>query len=126
MNDYDPSIEPDKQSWLEATEGERIAVVTAFHEKHDKKLDRKALIIHSAVHVVVENQLALGVELLPETVARLIRQGLSRHEAIHAVGAIISGDILGIIRGEITEFSASKYRIKLEKISAKRWRKEKY
>ncbi|HEX5340304.1 MAG TPA: hypothetical protein VFX47_05440 [Gammaproteobacteria bacterium] len=126
MNDYDPLIEPDKKLWLAATEGERVAVVTAFHERHDETLDKKALIIHSAIHVIVENQLALGVALLPETVAKLMRQGLSRHEAIHAIGAIISGDILGIIRGEITEFSASKYRRKLEKISAKRWRKGKY
>ena len=103
-----------------------MAAVTGFHEEHDEGLDRKALTIHSAIHVIVENQLALGVELLPDTVAKLVRQGLSRHEAIHAIGAIISGDILGMIRGEITEFSASKYRRKLEKISAKRWRKGKY
>lgn len=126
MDAYDPSIEPDKKVWLEATENERVAAVLEFHANNDNDLDEKALIIHSSIHVIVENQLAMGVELLPETIAKLMRQGLSRHEAIHAIGAVISGDILEIVRGEKTEFSPKKYRRKLEKLTAKRWRKGQY
>ena len=68
----------------------------------------------------------MGVELIPETIAKLIRQGLDRHEAIHAIGAIISEDIFYIMRRELTEFSPKQYRRKLEKLTAKRWRKGQY
>lgn len=126
MDTYNTSVRPDKEQWLEATESERVSAVREFHEKSEVYLDEKAIEIHSAIHVVVENQLAMGVELLPETLAKLMRQGLDRHEAIHAIGAIISGDILAIIRGEVTEYSPKRYRKKLEKITAKRWKKGLY
>lgn len=126
MDAYDPSIKPDKKVWLEATESERVAAVMEFHTNHDNDLDEKALTIHSSIHVIVENQLAMGVELVPETVSKLMRQGLSRHEAIHAIGAVLSGDIWAILRGEKTEFSPKQYRRKLEKLTAKRWRKGQY
>ena len=126
MDTYNPSLPPNKEEWLEATESERMSIVREYHKKIDDNLDEKALEIHSAIHVIVENQLAMEVELLPETLAKLMRQGLDRHEAIHAIGAIISGDIFAIIRGEITEYSPKKYRRKLEKITAKRWKKGQY
>jgi len=126
MEFYSPSISPDPDEWLSTDEGERLRLVTDFHELEDKDLDEAALNIHSAIHVIVENQLALGVELLPETVARLTRQGLTRHEALHAIGAIISADLMAMIKGETSKFSSKKYRIKLQKITAKRWNKGQY
>jgi len=126
MEFYSPSISPDPDEWLSTDEGERLRLVTDFHELEDKDLDEAALNIHSAIHVIVENQLALGVELLPETVARLTRQGLTRHEALHAIGAIISADLMAMIKGETSKFSSKKHRIKLQKITAKRWNKGQY
>ena len=126
MYEYDPSIEPDKAAWLEATESERLSAVLEFHENSNDSLDESALNIHSSIHVIVENQLAMGVELLPETMEKLMRQGLDRHEAIHAIGAIMCEDINEILRGEKAEFSPKQYRRKLEKITAKRWRKGQY
>ena len=82
--------------------------------------------IHSVFHVIVENQIAEEVELIPETLAKLIRQGLDRHDAIHAIAAILSEEIFDICNGKITEISTKKYRRKLEKITAKRWRKGQY
>lgn len=126
MISYDPSVQPNKDEWLESTENERITLVKEFHELNDDSLDDEALTAHSAVHVIVENQLAMGVELLPETMAKLTRQGLSRHEAIHAIGAIVAEDIFAIVRGEKSNFSPNQYRRKQEKITAKRWRKGQY
>ncbi|WP_347332005.1 hypothetical protein [Marinimicrobium locisalis] len=126
MISYDPSVQPNKEEWLESTEQERIDLVKNFHELNDESLDEEALTVHSAVHVIVENQLAMGVELLPETVAKLTRQGLPRHEAIHAIGAILAEDIFAIVRGERSEVSPNQYRRKLENITAKRWRKGQY
>lgn len=101
-------------------------MVRAFHETNEDGMTGEALSIHASIHVIVENQLAMGVELIPETIAKLTRQGLDRHDAIHAIGAIISEDIFNIVRGDITEFSPKHYRKKLEKITAKRWRKGQY
>lgn len=93
MISYDPSVQPNKEQWLESTEEQRVALVKEYHELNNESLDEEALTAHFAVHVIVENQLAMGVELLPETVAKLTRQGLSRHEAIHAIGAIVVEDV---------------------------------
>lgn len=125
MEKYNPQIEPNKQIWLNTSEDERIDMVREYHKKNDD-LEDDALTIHSAIHVIVENQLAMGIELLPETITKLIRQGLERHEAIHAVGAIISENIFDLVRGNKSEFSPKQYRNKLDKITAKRWRKGQY
>ena len=78
------------------------------------------------IHAIVENQLAMGVELVPETIKKLIRQGLYRHEAIHAIGAIVAEDMFNLMKGNIKEFSLQRYRRRLEKITAKRWRRGQY
>jgi hypothetical protein len=126
MKTYNPLFEPDKIEWLDTSESERIDAVKEFHENSDEEFEDEALSLHSSIHVIVENQIAMGVELVPETIAKLIRQGLDRHDAIHAIGAIISEDIFYILRGEQNEFSPKKYRRRLEKITAKRWRKGQY
>ena len=82
--------------------------------------------MHSYMHVVVENQIATNVDLVSETVTKLVRQGLSRHEALHAISAIVVEDIFDMLKGTKSEFCPKKYRRKLEKITAKRWRKGQY
>ena len=126
MEKYDPIKLIEADQWLALDELDRIELVRAFHETLDDEMPSDALSVHSSIHVIVENQLAMGVELIPETIAKLIRQGLDRHEAIHAIGAIISVDIYDMLRGDLQEFSPIRYRKKLEKITAKRWRKGQY
>lgn len=84
------------------------------------------MVLHCTIHAVVENQLALGVEYVPETLAKLMRQGLDRHESIHAIGAVLIEDIYSLLKSNAREFSMKKYRRKLEKITAKRWLKGQY
>ncbi len=67
----------------------------------------------------------MNVKPVPLTMSKLIRQGLSRHDAIHAIGAVLCEDILGIMKGDI-EHDIKKYRRRLEKLTAKRWRKGKW
>jgi hypothetical protein len=126
MKNYDPNKLVNPVEWLALDEGERIKLVLTFHENLDDDMPDDALSLHSSIHVIVENQLAMEIELIPETIAKLTRQGLVRYEAIHAVGAIISGDLFEIIKGNTKEFSPKKYRRKLEKITAKRWQKGQY
>ncbi len=126
MDKYNPDKPIDPSEWLEIDEAERIGLVRDFHETLEDEMPDDALSIHSTVHVIVENQLAMGVELIPETIAKLTRQGLDRHEAIHAIGAIISEDIFNIVKCTTQELSPKKYRRRLDKITAKRWLKGQY
>jgi len=128
MYQYNPLAEPNSEEWLESSEEDCIDSVRHFHEhsNDDDFADDQALSIHCAVHVIVENQLALNVEYLPETLSKLMRQGLDRHEAIHAIGAILSEEIFKMFRGETSAFSTKLYRRQLEKITAKRWKKGQY
>ncbi len=126
MEKHDPANSIDSQEWLALGEAEQIELVRNFHIELDLEMPADALAVHSSIHVIVENQLAMGVDLIPETIAKLTRQGLDRHEAFHAIGAIISEDIFDLLKGNIEEFSPTKYRRKLEKITAKRWLKGQY
>ncbi len=99
MEKYDPAKSIDAGEWLELDEAERIELVQRFHEGLDEEMPDDALSLHTSIHVIVENQLAMGVELVPETIEKLLRQGLDRHEAIHAIGAILSGDIFDLMKG---------------------------
>jgi hypothetical protein len=126
MEKYNPLIEPKSEEWLQLSEDDRLDAVIDFHENNEGDLAVEALSMHASIHVIVESQLAMGVELVPETMAKLERQGLDRHEAIHAIGAIIGEYIFNSIQGENADFSPTQYRRKLEKITAKRWRKGQY
>jgi hypothetical protein len=126
MDNYNPNKSVDAENWLALDEAIRIELVHDFHSELDLEMPADALSVHSSIHVIVENQLAMGVDLISETIAKLTRQGLNRHEAIHAIGAIISEDIFDIMKGNTEEFSPIKYRRKLDKITAKRWLKGQY
>ncbi len=126
MDKYNPNKPVDSENWLALDEALRIELVHDFHSELDVEMAVDALKVHSSIHVIVENQLAMGVDLIPETIAKLTRQGLNRHEAIHAIGAIISEDIFDVMKGNAEEFSPIKYRRKLDKITAKRWLKGQY
>ncbi len=88
MLTYDPDETPEPAAWLRASEDERISAVRAYHRRVRARLPRERL--HAAIHVVVENQLALEERVVVETFARLQREGLTRHEAIHAIGKALA------------------------------------
>jgi len=125
MEDYNPSQTPPPEEWLELDELSRISMVLEYHEATGAEMDEEAMNLHSMLHVVVENQLAANVVPVPATMARLIRQGLSRHEAIHAIAGVLAEDLFDILKNK-REFDAKRYRIRLNKLTAKRWRKRKW
>jgi hypothetical protein len=89
---YNPLVEPDYEGWLGADEMERIRAVRAYHKRAGVKIP--SLQAHAAIHVTVENQIALGDETpVAETVERLMAEGLDRHDALHAVGSVLAGHI---------------------------------
>jgi len=126
MEIYDPSKTPDPVEWQALDEDERINLVEEFHIDAGEEIPEGGSALHASFHVVVENQIAMGVEPVPATVAKLTRQGLSRHEAIHAIAAIVCENTYDLLKGNKGNWDAKVYRRRLEKLTAKRWKKEQW
>lgn len=84
---YDPEREPIASEWLALSEAERLRVVMNFHAAtRTRTPDLKG---HAVVHVVVENQIAIGFGPSCRAVTRLQGEGLTRHDAIHAIASVV-------------------------------------
>jgi len=123
---YNPEKAPDPEAWLELDEFERIDLIQSFIEMNETDVPEEAKRLHAAIHAAVENQLAMAIEPASETVTRLVRQGLTRHDAVHAVGAVLSGDIYEMMNGTTKKWNRQHYDQRLKKLTAKRWRKGKW
>ena len=108
--------------WLETDEGERIELVSAYHRRQKIKLPNSQL--HAVIHVVVENQLALGEEAVVNTLSRLQGEGLSRHDAIHALGSVLAENLYELMQEEDASTGApyQRYLERLQRLTAKNWR----
>ena len=70
-------------------------------ELTDAQIEREGInpILHVSIHQTIENQIANGEpKATGETVEALMQRGMSRHEAIHRVGAALSDEIWHILR----------------------------
>lgn len=102
MDTYDPLKAPNPEEWLSLDEGERLLLAEEHHRQARVKLPNEQL--HAVAHVIVENQVALGDEIATRaTLERLMREGLDRHEAIHAIGSVLFGVIHDQSRGDAAE-----------------------
>ena len=122
MESYDPEMSPTPTDWLHADEGERVELVTAYHRRLKIKLPNAQL--HAVVHVVVENQVALGDETVLRTFARLRREGLSRHDALHAIGSVLAEHLYELMQEnrEATDKPYGQYLEQLQRLTAESWR----
>jgi hypothetical protein len=95
VKSYDPYSEPGPGEWLGNDERTRLALVREYHRRdgYDVPDDR----LHAAIHVVVEDQLAMGEVVVKEALARLQAEGLNRHEAIHAIGSVLAELIVDVL-----------------------------
>jgi hypothetical protein len=96
MKSYDPEQAPDSDEWLALGEAERIELVAAYHKRTREKLPN--LRLHAAFHAVVENQLAEGIEVVRETLGRLMAEGLDRHSGIHAISSVLAEHLSNLMR----------------------------
>ncbi len=118
MEFYDPLQVPDPDEWLALDEEERVQLVEGYHESEEVDLPNPR--IHASFHAVVENQIASGdpPEVLV-TLERLISQGLDRHEAIHAIGSILSEQVFNVMKNPSSHKNPNKaYIRKLKKLTA--------
>jgi hypothetical protein len=74
-----------------ARQSDRIDAVIAYHKRAKKPVGENKR-LHATAHVIVENQAAMGdATVVPATLDRLMREGLDRHDAIHAIGSVLVG-----------------------------------
>lgn len=98
MRTYDPGESPEPGDWLRSDERTRIDLVASYHRRSRVRLPNVRL--HATIHVIVENQLALGEPVVVETLARLRAEGLNRHDAIHAIGSVLAEHIYELLKQE--------------------------
>jgi hypothetical protein len=122
MPSYNPDIAPSAADWLALSEDERMELVSSHHRRLKIKLPNTEL--HAVIHVVVENQLAMGESIVVATLARLQAEGLDRHDALHAIGSVLSGYIYDLMREEsdAKDVTYARYLEGLERLSASSWR----
>jgi hypothetical protein len=122
MTEYDPDVPQLPGAWLEAGEGERIELVSLYHRRLKIKLPNPQL--HAVIHVVVENQLALGDAVVINTLARLQGEGLSRHDALHAIGSVLAEDVYTLMQDDAraTGETYRRYLGRLEGLTAQQWK----
>jgi hypothetical protein len=125
MKSYNPLDPPDPDAWKALDEQERIDLVLDFHRRARIRVPNAKL--HAMIHTIVENQVALGDEIpVMRTLARLISEGLDRHDAVHAVGSVLVGHIGELLgRPDLAAGSgpARSYHAQLEKLTAEGWRR---
>ena len=81
---YDPLTAPDPEGWQALGEDEQINLVMGYHETGADRPPNP--IAHAGLHVMVENQIAIGQAMpvaptlipLPSSAARFMSNGLSR------------------------------------------------
>jgi hypothetical protein len=96
--------------------------VSAYHRRKKVKLPNSRL--HAVVHVVVENQIALGEETVVNTLARLRAEGLSRHDALHAIGSVLAENMYELMHEDpgATDDPYRQYLERLQRLTAENWR----
>jgi Domain of unknown function (DUF1841) len=123
MSGYDPELAPEPNNWLDLDEGERLLLVEEYHRDARIALPKKARRLHASMHTIVEIQLALQDEPVVRALERLMKEGLSRHDAVHAIGSRVAEQIYDILKNkESPEVSTARYYAAIERLTAAGWR----
>jgi hypothetical protein len=119
---YSPRVAPNAASWLEADETEKHLAVIRYHRRARVKLPNEQ--VHAVIHTVVENQAAMGDETpVAEAIRRLRKEGLNRHDAIHAIGSVLAGHMWQLMQDDEpkTEDPNVAYFEEVRTLTAQKW-----
>jgi len=125
MQHYDPLKAPDPEEWLTLDEQERINLARGYHRRARIRTPNDEM--HALFHAIVEAQIALA-DATPaqRTAERLMEEGLNRHEAIHAIGSVLSEHMYDIIKTPQPPGDPNPaYFAALERLTAEYWRRSK-
>lgn len=123
LTEYDPQTAPNPQSWLELDEQERIALAERHHRRARTKLPN--LKVHAVIHDIVETQIAMECEPVVQAMQRLIKEGLTRHEAVHAVGSVVAEHFFEHLTAQPDDAAStvqSRYDAAVHRLTARAWR----
>jgi hypothetical protein len=107
MHAYDPLDAPNPDEWLAVGKLERIDAIEAYHTQGAVELPDART--HAVFHAIIENQLALRLAPVCDALARLLRDGLDRPEAIHAIASVLAEHMFDLHRGRITDQPNKRY-----------------
>ena len=125
MKAYDPEVAPDPVEWLELDEQHRIDLAERYHHAARIKLPNTKA--HAVFHAIVENQIAEGLEPVLRAMERLTGQGLSRHDAVHAIGSVVADQLYEVMKTEDEDHASTaqaRYNAAVERLTAKQWRQK--
>jgi len=124
MDRYDPEVTPNAAEWLALDEMERVLLVEWYHRDARIDIPRAQRTLHASMHVVVENQLASNDEPVVRALARLMKEGLSRHQAVHAIGCLVAENVYHLLNNkDAPETARARYYANVERVTAAEWRK---
>ena len=123
MNTYDADHDPDRHAWLGLDEDTKIELVVTYHRRHRSRTPRVRL--HATFHTIVENQVAANEPVVVETLKRLRHEGLSRHDAVHAIASVLAAQVYDVLKHEQPETGHDPneaYAAELRQRTAASWR----
>jgi hypothetical protein len=123
MRAYDPEQAPDPQQWLALDEQLRIGLAESFHRA--ARIELPNIKAHAVFHAIVENQLAMGHPPVVRAMERLAKQGLSRHDCIHAIGWVLAqhfNELMSTTSGDTSPAIQARYDAAVERLTAAGWR----
>jgi hypothetical protein len=123
IDSYDPFTAPDAEQWLALDEDERILLVLDYHVR--ARIEAPGANAHATLHVVVENQIALGDETpVRNKLRQLMARGLDRHDAIHAIASVLVNDLHRAVReGAPAVDPTERYYAALKRLNARKWQR---
>jgi hypothetical protein len=121
---YDAQTAPDAATWLRTDGALRLDAIERYHSQltgaHPPTPNPQ---IHAVAHDVVETQLAAADPAsTTETLARLTREGVDRHSAIHAIGSVIMEFIWEATQPGASPFDPAIHARRLDVLSANDWK----
>jgi hypothetical protein len=122
MRKYDPDRTPDSAQWLALDEQLRIGLVESYHRAAQIELPN--VTAHAAFHAIVENQIAEQHLPVIRAMKRLAKQGLSRHDSIHAIAWILAGCFHEVMTSNTSATPpnvSARYDAAIERLDAATW-----
>ena len=87
MREYNPAKSPDRQQWMALDKTRQLELVRQAHT--DMDAGESAVASHCGMHSAVETQIAENSPGVRNAMGRLRKQGISRHNAVHAIGLVL-------------------------------------
>jgi hypothetical protein len=97
-----------------------MLLVEDYHRR--ARIELPDVAVHATIHAAVENQLASNDEPVGRALARVMKQGLSRHDAIHAIGSVVAIQIYDALTLKETPATLrARYYAAIERLTAAEW-----